>query len=91
MNRVLRKVSDFRLITLAVASALSIAAANAEAHTGDSEVNAQKSGTSSVQSSRGADYAADSVTTGGSTTTIDRSVSADGTVNRAVTETPATK
>lgn len=43
MNRVLRKVVDFRLITLAVASALAIAAANTEVRTGDSQVKAQDS------------------------------------------------
>ena len=35
MNTVLRKVTDFRLITLAVASALAIAAANADARAGE--------------------------------------------------------
>ena len=35
MNKVLRKVTDFRVITLAVASALAIAAANADARAGE--------------------------------------------------------
>ena len=37
MNDVLRKVTDFRLITLAVASTLSIAAANADARPAEGE------------------------------------------------------
>jgi len=43
-----------------------------------------------VDRSRGADGAVDSVTTGprGGTTTVERSINADGTVNRTVTTTP---
>ncbi len=48
MNRVLRRVTDFRLITLAVASALAIAAANADARAGEARVNAKQAGSTSV-------------------------------------------
>ena len=41
MNNVLRKVFDFRLITLAVASTLAIAAANADARAGEARVAQQ--------------------------------------------------
>jgi hypothetical protein len=59
----------------------------------DKTVVGPKGGVSTVDRSRGADGAVDSVTTGprGGTTTVDRSLNADGTVNRTVTKTPAPK
>ena len=65
MNKVLRRVTDFRVITLAVASTLAVAAANADARPGEAQprIKALQGGTSSVQRSRGADGAVDATRT----------------------------
>ena len=87
MNDVLRKVTDFRLITLAVASALAIAAVKADARPADGRVKAQHSGTSSVQRSRGADGAVDATRTNrkGGATTVDRYKDGSGTTDATIT------
>ena len=87
MKSVLRKVSDFRLITLAVAGALAIAAVNADASTGDSQVKARKSGTTSVQHSRGADGLVDATRTNrkGGVSTVDRYKDGNGTTDATIT------
>ena len=88
MNNVLRKISDFRLITLAVASTLAIAAANADARQGDARVKAaHNGGTTSVQRHRGADGAVDATRTNrkGGVTTVDRYKDGAGTTDATIT------
>ena len=89
MNKVLRQVTDFRVITLAVASALAVAATNGDARAGEqrSAQSAKHSGTTSVQRSRGADGAVDATRTNrkGGVTSVDRFKDGTGTTDATIT------
>jgi hypothetical protein len=88
MNPILKGISDFRLITLAIAGALAIVAFEAEARPSAPQAKSHRAGgTSSVQRSRGADGAVDATRTSrkGGVTTVDRFRDGSGTTDARIT------
>jgi hypothetical protein len=90
MNKTIAQALDFRILTLAVAGALAVAAGQADArpaHRGHGAHVHQPYHGGSVQRSRGADGAVDAVHTGrrGGTTSVDRYRDGAGTTDARIT------